>query len=115
MKGTLILMLLLSIKTHVAIARVSLGHLLGHFCAVAGLSCLPVTFSVLVEANPVEANQELILRSSYAPTSVAIMREVEDMYRLRLQKVRARFVRFGADELRLPLPLESHWCLCAKC
>ncbi len=103
MKGTLILMLLLSIKTHVAITWVPLGHLLGHFCAVAGLSCLPVTFSVLVEANPVEANQELILRSSYAPPSVAIMREVEDMYRLRLQKVRARFVRFGADELRLPL------------
>jgi hypothetical protein len=105
-KGTLILMLLLSIKTHVAIARVPLGHLLdllGHFCAVVGLSCLPVAFSVPIQANPVQANQELIVPLSYAPTSLAIMDEIEDMYRVRLQKVRARFGRFGADELRLPL------------
>ncbi len=31
------------------------------------------------------------------------MGEIEAMYRLRLQKVRARFMRFGADELMLPL------------
>ena len=103
MKETLILMLLLSIKTHVAIARVSLGHLLGHVFALTGLSCLAVAFSVAVQANPVQSNKELIGRSSYRPTSVSLMGEIESMYRLRLQKVRAKFMRFGADELMLPL------------
>lgn len=91
-------MLFLSIKTHIAIARKPLGQVLRHCCVVAGISCLPVAFSV-----PVQANQEIMVRSSYPPSSVAIMKEVEDMYRVRLQKVRARFMRFETDELRLPL------------
>jgi hypothetical protein len=103
-KQNIILMLLLSIKMHAAIARVPLGRLLGHLSTVLGLSCLPAVFSEPVQANPVQTNnQELITRSSHTSTSVALMREIEDMYRLRLQKVRARFMRFGADELMLPL------------